>query len=422
MAQGDSAMSKNIPYGWKKKLISDFSNVVRGGSPRPAGSPLYFNGDYLPWITVKEVTKDNSKFLTRTESFLTKAGSERTRIIEAGTFILTNSGATLGVPKITKIKAGANDGIAMILEPQGATNDFLYFYFSSLTKFLRESAAPGNGQPNLNTEIIGNLPILLPPLPEQKSIADLLSTWDEAIEKTERLIQAKEKRFKWLLRELISEPRNTQKDAKWKKVKISDIGEIKKGKGITKSDLVDEGYSCIRYAEIYTAYRYHTYSVKSHVTKEAFNSALELQTGDVLFAASGETQEEIGKCIAYLGREITCTGGDTIVVRPNIDVYDPVFLGFALNHPEVNKQKSANAHGNSVVHLYGKDLGKIELFVPDKIQQKAIAEALTASQQEIDLLKQLAEKYKTQKRGLMQKMLTGEWRVKPEIVNQYMEA
>ena len=54
--------------------------------------------------------------------------------------------------------------------------------------------------------------------------------------------------------------------------------------------------------------------------------------------------------------------------------------------------------------------------------EKAIAEALTASQQEIDLLKQLADKYKTQKRGLMKKILTGEWRVKPEIVNQYMEA
>ncbi len=62
--------------------------------------------------------------------------------------------------------------------------------------------------------------IEVPPLPEQQAIADLLSTLDEAIEKTERLIQANEKRFKWLLRELISEPQNTQRDAKWKKVKI----------------------------------------------------------------------------------------------------------------------------------------------------------------------------------------------------------
>ncbi len=55
-------------------------------------------------------------------------------------------------------------------------------------------------------------------------------------------------------------------------------------------------------------------------------------------------------------------------------------------------------------------------------RKEAIAEALTASQHEINLLKQLTERYKAQKRGLMQKMLTGDWRVKPEIVNHYMEA
>jgi len=61
----------------------------------------------------------------------------------------------------------------------------------------------------------------------------------------------------------------------------------------------------------------------------------------------------------------------------------------------------------------------VELPLPSLDEQQKIAETLSSAQQEIDLLKQLAEKYKTQKRGLMQKMLTGEWRVKPEIVNKY---
>ncbi|MBV5329193.1 MAG: hypothetical protein JZU65_16485 [Chlorobium sp.] len=60
--------------------------------------------------------------------------------------------------------------------------------------------------------------------------------------------------------------------------------------------------------------------------------------------------------------------------------------------------------------------------LPSLDEQKAIAETLNSARNEIDILKQLLEKYKSQKRGLMQKMLTGEWRVKPEIVNQYMEA
>lgn len=71
--------------------------------------------------------------------------------------------------------------------------------------------------------------------------------------------------------------------------------------------------------------------------------------------------------------------------------------------------------------LNKKDFLKMPILLPDLETQKNIGEYLGAIDKEIDLLKQLAEKYKTQKRGLMQKMLTGEWRVKLEIVRQYEE-
>ncbi len=89
---------------------------------------------------------------------------------------------------------------------------------------------------------------------------------------------------------------------------------------------------------------------------------------------------------------------------------------------ELKRYITSGARSDGLLNLNKKDFFKIMVPCPSPDEQKAIAEALTASQQEIDLLKQLAEKYKTQKRGLMQKMLTSEWRVKPKIVNQYMEA
>jgi len=89
---------------------------------------------------------------------------------------------------------------------------------------------------------------------------------------------------------------------------------------------------------------------------------------------------------------------------------------------ELKRYITSGARSDGLLNLNKKDFFKIMVPCPSPDEQKAIAEALTASQHEIDLLKQLADKYKTQKRGLMQKMLTGEWRVKPEIVNQYMEA
>jgi len=398
---------KNLPDGWKKKLISDFSNVVRGGSPRPAGSPLYFNGDYLPWITVKEVTKDNSMFLTRTESFLTKAGSERTRIIEAGTFILTNSGATLGVPKITKIKAGANDGIAMILEPQGATNDFLYFYFSSLTKFLRESAAPGNGQPNLNTEIIGNLPILLPPLPEQKAIADLLSTWDEGIEKSERLIVKKQKFYEAQLSKHLS--LNISERIKLNKF-LKEVSKRNRDLSITQVLSVTNSKGFVRPEDQFDR----------QVASDNISNYKIVSKGEYAYNPS---RINVGSIARLDGWDVGVLSPMYTVfqIKKPSELHTDLFLHW-LNSHEAKQRIKLSAQGSVRETVSFDDFCAIGFPKIDFKQQKALAEYFNLISAEIDSLKALADKYKTQKRGLMQKMLTGEWRVKPEIVNQYMEA
>ena len=78
--------------------------------------------------------------------------------------------------------------------------------------------------------------------------------------------------------------------------------------------------------------------------------------------------------------------------------------------------------GGAQPHVYSKDMKNLHILWPSTEEQQQIADTLSSAQREIDLLKQLADKYKTQKRGLMQKMLTGEWRVKPEVVRQYGEA
>src|SRR5690606_332202 len=100
-----------VPAHWTLSKFGYVSSVVRGGSPRPAGDPELFNGDYSPWVTVAEITKDENVYLEETETFLTKKGSDQCRIFKAGTLLISNSGATLGVPKILSIDANANDGV-----------------------------------------------------------------------------------------------------------------------------------------------------------------------------------------------------------------------------------------------------------------------------------------------------------------------
>jgi type I restriction enzyme S subunit len=161
----------DVPAHWAIRKFGFISMVVRGGSPRPAGDPALFNGDYSPWVTVAEITKDDNIYLTETETFLTKKGSEQCRVFSKGTLLLSNSGATLGVPKILSIDANANDGVVGF-EDLTLNHEFAYFYLSTLTDDLRERIKQGSGQPNLNTDIVKAITVPVPPDQEVEAIVE----------------------------------------------------------------------------------------------------------------------------------------------------------------------------------------------------------------------------------------------------------
>ena len=159
-----------IPEHWEVKKIKYLSNVVRGGSPRPAGDTRYYEGD-IPFMKVADITKDENIYVNSCEYTIKEAGLPHTRTVLPGTLLLTNSGATLGVPKINTFKTTFNDGIAAFLNIDKELDViFAYYSLKARTKHFLESASLGIGQPNLNTDIIGNTPFLLPPLSEQQQI------------------------------------------------------------------------------------------------------------------------------------------------------------------------------------------------------------------------------------------------------------
>lgn len=183
-----------IPEHWEEKKIGHCGKIVRGGSPRPTGDPRYFFGDYIHWITVKEVTNAIGKYVVSTEEYLTEEGSKHSRIIEPETLLLSNSGATLGVPKISKIRGCINDGSVAFPELKSFLNrDYLYYFFVSHTDIYREQMA-GNGQPNLNTEIIKSTFIPVPStIEEQTAIVEFIEIETLKVDakkaKTEKLIE-----------------------------------------------------------------------------------------------------------------------------------------------------------------------------------------------------------------------------------------
>lgn len=195
-----------IPEHWEITSIARIATVVRGASPRPAGDPLYFNGSDVPWITVAEVTKDEGKYIYETETFLTCAGAEKSRIVEKGTLILSNSGATLGVPKITCITGCINDGSLAFYDLK-INQTYLLYTFKGRTYELRKQMQ-GYGQPNLNTSIVKAIQIPLPPEKEEVEICNYLdkkcTAIDSAIEKKQALIEKLKEYKKSLIYEVVT--------------------------------------------------------------------------------------------------------------------------------------------------------------------------------------------------------------------------
>jgi type I restriction enzyme S subunit len=196
--------------------------------------------------------------------------------------------------------------------------------------------------------------------------------------------------------------------SEWKRLTIGKLGTISKGGGIPKSSLSSSGEPCILYGEIYTRYGEVVKKLTSRVSKGVAGQAVPIRAGDVLFAGSGETIEDIGKCVAYVGKKNAYAGGDTLILRPH--GHDSTFLGYLLNSKKVNQEKAKRGQGSSVIHIYGRDLKSIEVVVPPPEEQRAIAGVLSDVDALIESLDALIAKKRDLKQATMQQLLTGKKR------------
>lgn len=401
-----------IPVEWDAKLIKNCCDVVRGASPRPAGDPRYFDGDHIPWITVADVTGTPGMYLNGTRTKLTEEGANFTRLIPPATLIITNSGATLGVPKITRELSGANDGIAVFLNLKHVSKECLFYILESKTEYFRNDLAPGVGQPNLNTELLGDVAIPIPPPGEQDRIVDALSTWDTAIQKTEKLIAAKEGYYSHELSRLISRGQHPhahvgtfaeEVSARNRGGKLALLGDF-----LTESREPDSNQDPARRLTV----RLHLQGVEARPVRgpesDGATAYFCRRAGQLIYGKQNIFRGAIGIIPPELDGYASTQDLPTFDIADGID---PQWLYFWLSRKDFYTSLEALAAGSGSKRLHPEEFFKVHISVPDLATQTAIARYLNALREEIDLLGQSIAALKTQKRGLMQKLLTGQWRL-----------
>lgn len=155
---------------------------------------------------------------------------------------------------------------------------------------------------------------------------------------------------------------------------LGDIAtDVFRGSGITREQVRETGTPCVRYGEIYTTYGIWFEDCVSHTDESLLASKKYFGYGDILFAITGESVDDIAKCCAYIGHETCLAGGDVVVLKHN---EDPKYLSYALSTLDAQKQKSKGKVKSKVVHSSVPDIKSIRIPVPPLEVQHEIVRIL----------------------------------------------
>ncbi len=301
-----------------------------------------------------------------------------------------------------------------VMNGKKVKNDFL-FYLVQTEKFNQiANVSSGSKMPRADWNYMSEIPFDTPPIKEQEKIAEILTTWDEAITKQIELLEAKELLKIALMQKLLSgEVRFGGFTDEWEEVRLGEIGEFKTS-SIDK--IINENESLVNLINYMDVYRNKhidkNFRCSKTSLKEEQYEKVNLKKGDILFTPSSETPDDIGHSAVIIeDLPNTVYSYHLVRFRPKKSI-DLKFSGYVFNNIDILKEFAKRANGSTRFTLSIKDFNETKAKLPSLLEQHKIAEVLSLVDDEINLLKNELEELKLQKKALMQKLLTGEVRVK----------
>jgi type I restriction enzyme S subunit len=287
---------------------------------------------------------------------------------------------------------------------------YFYRYFSSnfYSRIMQMTAK--SSVDSVRREMIADMRMALPPIPEQRAIAAALSDVDALLAKLDQFIAKKRDVKQAAMQQLLTgQTRLPGFSGEWEVKRLGNVGTFLKGSGIRKDEARSGDIPCVRYGEIYTHHNDYVKTYSSWISPSVAATATPLKQGDLLFAGSGETKEEIGKCVAFVDDAEVYAGGDIVILRPK--AASAMFLGYYCNTAPINAQKASRGQGDAVVHISAAALSNIEVTLPKLPEQTAIATVLSDMDAELAALEAHRDKTRALKQGMMQELLTGRIRL-----------
>ena len=405
-----------IPEDWEVKKLGECSSISGDyGINAPA---VKFSEDLPTYLRITDIDDDGN--YSKENKVSVKDDNSESFILDDEDIVFARTGATVGKTYLHNKKENGDLVFAGFLIRFRTNFDILLPYYLKLytntDKYWNWVSvfSMRSGQPGINSKEYSNLKIPLPPLPEQKKIADCLSTWDSAIEKQNALINALTQRKKALMQQLLTgKKRLPGFSDEWKEVKLGDIGEISSA-GVDKN--IVEGEKPIRLLNFLDVYRrdfLYSHEQNHWVTANDYKiEKCSIKKGDVFFTPSSEVPNDIA--ISAVAME----NFDNVVYSYHIvrfrikEKWDLRYKAYAFKTDEFFKQAQRICDGSGQRYVISQNNFKnIKIKIPSLEEQTAIAEILATADRELQLQKEKLAQLQIQKKGLMQVLLTGKKRL-----------
>jgi type I restriction enzyme S subunit len=374
--------------------LGSIAKITSGGTP-DRQNPNYWGGT-VPWVKTTLV-QNREITLSEIDERITEIGLKRSsaKLIPAGSILMAmvGQGKTRGQVAILATDAAINQNCAAIMLSDQANCRYVYQQLLFRYEEIRK-ASNSSGQQNLNAALIRELRMLLPTLAEQEIISDVLFAWDTAIQKTEKLIAAKERHYSHELSGLIS--RDQHKTAHVgtfaNEVSTRNRGNEARVLSVTNSRgfvLPEDQF-------------------ERRVASADLSNYKVVRRGQYAYNPS---RINVGSIARLDGWDRGVLSPMYVVFQLDEDKIDSDYFLHWLNSYEARQRIKNSAQGSVRETVSFAELAAITIPLPTRTKQTSIARYLNALRTEIDLLGQSVAALRAQKRGLMQKLLTGEWRL-----------
>lgn len=375
-----------IPQEWKVEPLYYLGQIYSGGTPDTEVEE-YWNGD-IAWCTPSDITKLDTKYIESTDVKITVKGlKESSATLLPPRSIVVCTRATIGTAAICSTEIATNQGFKNIIPNEKASPEWLYYIIIySKPRLVRLGC--GSTFLEVSKKDFSRFKIPVPPLAEQRKIAEVLGVWDKAIEKQSQLIEQLTLRKRGLMQQLLTAKRRLPGfSGPWKKVRLGDICLIKRGNPLSSTQIREGIYPVIAGGKA-SPYFHDEYTDENVITISASGA----------YAGFVSLHED----------KIWASDCSVISSRDGLSVLKYIYYLLVLKQIYIYSLQV----GGAQPHVLPMDIAKMKICVPDKAEQTAIAQVLTVADREIELAQQKLELLRQQKRGLMQQLLTGKKRVK----------